>query len=124
MAKGTSKTRGGLKIVTVKIASQDRRCVTHSSITSSKRKQRAPLQLPSSPSVSLSLDSTMASGTATVKAVISGDTLVLVGAATNGPPPELVLTLASLQAPRLARSPEASNEVHSLCAMALLLLDL
>lgn len=55
----------------------------------------------------------MASGTATVKAVISGDTLVLVGAATNGPPPELVLTLASLQAPRLARSPEASNEVRT-----------
>ncbi|TYZ57414.1 hypothetical protein PybrP1_005999 [[Pythium] brassicae (nom. inval.)] len=55
----------------------------------------------------------MASGTATVKAVISGDTLVLVGAATNGPPPELVLTLASLQAPRLARSAEASNEPYA-----------
>lgn len=55
----------------------------------------------------------MASGTATVKAVISGDTLVLVGAATNGPPPELMLTLSSLQAPRLARSAEAFNEVHA-----------
>uniref|UniRef100_K3X0E8 Uncharacterized protein n=1 Tax=Globisporangium ultimum (strain ATCC 200006 / CBS 805.95 / DAOM BR144) TaxID=431595 RepID=K3X0E8_GLOUD len=55
----------------------------------------------------------MASGTATVKAVISGDTLVLVGAATNGPPPELVLTLASLQAPRLARSAEQTNEPYA-----------
>lgn len=54
----------------------------------------------------------MASGTATVKAVISGDTLVLMGAATNGPPPEIVLTLASLSAPRLARSSEQTNEVR------------
>lgn len=48
-----------------------------------------------------------------MKAVISGDTLVLVGAATNGPPPELVLTLASLQAPRLARAAEQTNEVDT-----------
>lgn len=53
----------------------------------------------------------MASGVATVKAVLSGDSLVLVGGAkAGGPPPELVLTLASLQAPRLARSSEASSE--------------
>ncbi|KAJ0393787.1 hypothetical protein P43SY_008224 [Pythium insidiosum] len=55
----------------------------------------------------------MASGRATVKAVISGDTLVLMGAATNGPPPELVLTLASLQAPRLARGPDGVNEPYA-----------
>ncbi|KAG3001750.1 hypothetical protein PC120_g20087, partial [Phytophthora cactorum] len=55
----------------------------------------------------------MASGQATVKAVLSGDTLVLMGAATNGPPPELMLTLSSLQAPRLARSPEQSNEPYA-----------
>ncbi|TMW64988.1 hypothetical protein Poli38472_009155 [Pythium oligandrum] len=55
----------------------------------------------------------MASGRATVKAVISGDTLVLMGAATNGPPPELVLTLASLQAPRLARGPDQPSEPYA-----------
>lgn len=55
----------------------------------------------------------MASGHATVKAVLSGDTLVLMGAATNGPPPELMLTLSSLQAPRLARSPEQTNEPYA-----------
>lgn len=55
----------------------------------------------------------MASGFATVKAVLSGDTVVLVGATKNGPPPELMLTLASLQAPRLARSPEGSNEPYA-----------
>ncbi len=53
----------------------------------------------------------MASGNATVKAVLSGDTVVLIGSATNGPPPELVLTLASLQAPKLARTPEQHDEV-------------
>ncbi|CAI5716919.1 unnamed protein product [Peronospora destructor] len=55
----------------------------------------------------------MASGHATVKAVLSGDTLVLMGTSTNGPPPELMLTLSSLQAPRLARSPEQSNEPYA-----------
>ncbi|CEG35517.1 staphylococcal nuclease domain-containing protein 1-like isoform x1 [Plasmopara halstedii] len=55
----------------------------------------------------------MASGHATVKAVLSGDTLVLMGAAANGPPQELMLTLSSLQAPRLARSPEQSNEPYA-----------
>ncbi|CAI5724755.1 unnamed protein product [Peronospora farinosa] len=55
----------------------------------------------------------MASGHATVKAVLSGDTLVLMGTATNGPPPELMLTLSSLQAPRLARSPEQINEPYA-----------
>lgn len=54
----------------------------------------------------------MTSGRATVKAVLSGDTLVLMGAATNGPPPELMLTLASLQAPRIARGPDGVNEPY------------
>ncbi|RHY33831.1 hypothetical protein DYB32_001561 [Aphanomyces invadans] len=53
----------------------------------------------------------MASGNATVKAVISGDTVVLVGASKNGPPPELMLTLSSLQAPKLARTAEQTDEV-------------
>ncbi|RHY98192.1 hypothetical protein DYB37_003957 [Aphanomyces astaci] len=54
----------------------------------------------------------MASGNATVKAVISGDTVVLVGAASsNGPPPEIMLTLSSLQAPKLARTAEQTDEV-------------
>lgn len=55
----------------------------------------------------------MASGVATIKAVISGDTLVLVGNASNGPPPELVLTLSSLQAPRLSRSAEGASEPYA-----------
>ena len=37
-----------------------------------------------------------------MKAVLSGDTVILMGTATGGgPPPEMQLTLASLQAPRL-----------------------
>lgn len=54
----------------------------------------------------------MASGTATVKAVTSGDSLVLVGSAKTGPPPELTLTLSSLQAPKLARGSDQTNEVQ------------
>eukprot|EP00924_Labyrinthula_sp_SR-Ha-C_P010644 maker-scaffold_49-snap-gene-0.3-mRNA-1 protein AED:0.01 eAED:0.01 QI:48/1/0.75/1/1/1/4/414/1015 len=37
-----------------------------------------------------------------VKEVLSGDTLVVIGQPSNGPPPELKLTLASLSAPKLA----------------------
>ncbi|EQC42645.1 hypothetical protein SDRG_00373 [Saprolegnia diclina VS20] len=55
----------------------------------------------------------MASGNATVKAVLSGDTVVLMGNATNGPPPELMLTLASLQAPKLARTAEQHDEPYA-----------
>ena len=40
---------------------------------------------------------------AIVKAVLSGDTVLLMGASTGGPPPEFQLSLASLQAPRLGR---------------------
>jgi staphylococcal nuclease domain-containing protein 1 len=52
----------------------------------------------------------MASGTATVKAVPSGDTVVLVGKAVNGPPPEIMLTMASLLAPKLARGPQQADD--------------
>ncbi|CAH0474879.1 unnamed protein product [Peronospora belbahrii] len=57
----------------------------------------------------------MASGYGTVKAVLSGDTLILMGKATTrgGPPPELTLTLSSIQAPRLARSSEQTNEAYA-----------
>lgn len=44
----------------------------------------------------------MSTGFATVKEVLSGDTLVLIGPPKNGPPPEIRLNLANLQAPRLA----------------------
>ena len=40
-------------------------------------------------------------GFGTVKEVLSGDTVVVMGQAKAGPPPELKLTLASLQAPRI-----------------------
>lgn len=52
----------------------------------------------------------MASGTATVKSVVSGDTLVLVGKATNGPPPEISITLAHVQCPKIARGPSQVDE--------------
>ena len=46
----------------------------------------------------------MATGYATVKGVLTGDTLLLMGrSASNGPPPELQLTLSGVNAPRLAR---------------------
>ncbi|CDI79420.1 tudor / staphylococcal nuclease domain-containing protein, putative, partial [Eimeria acervulina] len=44
----------------------------------------------------------MASGIATVKEVISGDTLVLVGAPKGGPPPEKRVGLSCVVAPRVA----------------------
>eukprot|EP01041_Mallomonas_annulata_P007052 gene7052-14351_t len=52
----------------------------------------------------------MATGTATVKAVLSGDTILLVGKAVNGPPQEITITLANLQAPRPARGPQQTDE--------------
>nr|CCA19388.1 nuclease putative [Albugo laibachii Nc14] len=55
----------------------------------------------------------MASGSATVKAVTSGDSLVLVGSTKAGPPPELTLTLSSLQAPKLARGSDQTNEPYA-----------
>ncbi|KAL8433098.1 hypothetical protein ACSSS7_004121 [Eimeria intestinalis] len=44
----------------------------------------------------------MAAGVATVKEVISGDTLVLVGVPKGGPPPEKRVSLSSVVAPRVA----------------------
>ncbi|GMH33782.1 hypothetical protein BSKO_01616 [Bryopsis sp. KO-2023] len=47
----------------------------------------------------------MASGwlRGTVKAVLSGDTVIVMGADTRGPPPEKQITLSSLKAPRMGR---------------------
>lgn len=55
----------------------------------------------------------MASGHAVVKAVLSGDTLVLMGKPVNGPPPEMMVTLSSLQAPKLSRNPEQPSEPYA-----------
>lgn len=55
----------------------------------------------------------MAEGTAIVKAVVSGDTLILQGRATNGPPPERSLSLSSLQAPKVSRGPNSPEEVSN-----------
>jgi len=52
----------------------------------------------------------MASGSAVVKAVPSGDTVVLLGRATSGTPPEIQITLSSLQAPRMGRQGGAVDE--------------
>ena len=52
----------------------------------------------------------MTSGFATVKGVTSGDTLLLVGRAAAGPPPELQLTLSGVAAPRLAKGSNAVDE--------------
>lgn len=60
----------------------------------------------------------MASGSAVVKAVLSGDTVVLMGKPQNGPPPELQLSLASLQAPKLARGPQMTDEVGACACVA------
>ena len=52
----------------------------------------------------------MAEGNAIVKAVVSGDTVILQGRSTGGPPPERQLSLSSLLAPRVARGPGAQEE--------------
>jgi staphylococcal nuclease domain-containing protein 1 len=51
-------------------------------------------------------------GFGTIKAVLSGDTVVLLGKATapGAPPPELQLSLSHLSAPRLARHADARDE--------------
>ena len=49
-------------------------------------------------------------GFGTVKAVLSGDTLLLVGKSKNGPPPTRQLSLAGIKAPRLQRSPNAAAD--------------
>lgn len=52
-------------------------------------------------------------GTAVVKAVVSGDTVILQGRANNGPPPERQLSLSSLLAPKVARGPNGPEEVST-----------
>ena len=51
-------------------------------------------------------------GFGTVKAVLSGDTVLLLGKATTpgAPPPELQLSLSHLAAPRLSRHPDTRDE--------------
>ncbi|KAJ8611654.1 hypothetical protein CTAYLR_007898 [Chrysophaeum taylorii] len=51
-----------------------------------------------------------AAGYATVKSVPTGDTVVLMGRAAKGPPPELQLSLSGVIAPRLARGPSMVDE--------------
>jgi staphylococcal nuclease domain-containing protein 1 len=54
-------------------------------------------------------------GRSFVKSVISGDTLVLRGKATNGPPTEVIFTLTNIVAPRMSRGsePEEKNAFKS-----------
>ena len=47
------------------------------------------------------------------QAVLSGDTIVLVGKAVNGPPPEITLTLNDIQAPKVARGPQQMDEAFA-----------
>lgn len=51
-----------------------------------------------------------AAGFATVKAVPTGDTVVVMGRPVNGPPPELQLSLSGVASPRLARGPSGADE--------------
>ena len=44
------------------------------------------------------------------QSVQSGDTLLLVGKATNGPPPEITITLPYVQCPKIARGPSQVDE--------------
>lgn len=53
----------------------------------------------------------MSTGKGVVKTVLSGDTIVLYGRATNGPPPEREITLAHVSAPRIGRTAERKDEV-------------
>ena len=52
------------------------------------------------------------SGFASVKCVLSGDMMVLMGASKGGPPPLRRVTLSNVTAPRLARGPDATDEVR------------
>ncbi|EGD82979.1 hypothetical protein PTSG_03616 [Salpingoeca rosetta] len=49
-------------------------------------------------------------GEAVVKAVLSGDTVVLRGHAASGPPPTFTLSLAQLECPRLAKRPPQGQD--------------
>lgn len=47
------------------------------------------------------------------QSVLSGDTIVLVGKATNGPPPEITLTLNDIQCPKVARGSQQTDEEYA-----------
>ncbi len=53
----------------------------------------------------------------TVKSVVSGDTLVLRGRPVAGPPPEKLVSLSLISAPRLNLKDPAKEEVPSLSTM-------
>jgi staphylococcal nuclease domain-containing protein 1 len=48
-----------------------------------------------------------------LQSVVSGDTLVLVGKATSGPPPEITITLTHVQCPKIARGPSQTDEAYA-----------
>mmetsp|Transcript_2017 Transcript_2017/g.6126 ORF Transcript_2017/g.6126 Transcript_2017/m.6126 type:complete len:896 (-) Transcript_2017:3840-6527(-) len=54
--------------------------------------------------------STPGQNSAVVKAVLSGDTLIVMGAPQNGPPPEKQITLSGIIAPRLGRRDGQSKD--------------
>jgi hypothetical protein len=47
------------------------------------------------------------------QSVLSGDSLILVGKASNGPPPELSITLGLVQCPKIARGPSQVDEAFA-----------
>jgi hypothetical protein len=53
----------------------------------------------------------MSAGKGVVKTVLSGDTLVIYGRVTSGPPPEREITLAHVSAPRIGRTADRKDEV-------------
>ena len=52
----------------------------------------------------------MSSGFATVKAVLSGDTVILMGVPKNGPPPERQVSLSYVKAPKFANNQKAYQD--------------
>jgi hypothetical protein len=69
--------------------------------------------------------SLLTAGTGVIKAVLSGDTVVLQGVARPGTPaPEMQVSLSGLMAPKMSRHPEARDEVgpyHTILAFKLML---
>ena len=53
-------------------------------------------------------------GRATIKSVLSGDTVILRGKPTNGPPPEMTFTLSEITAPRYNAKDQEKSEVFQL----------
>ena len=49
-----------------------------------------------------------------VKSIMSGDCVVIRGRPTNGPPPERILALAGITAPRLGRRPQTGDAKEEL----------